>query len=202
MMSDKDSHGALTEALARIVSGFQIHAITRIDKMIFSEDSREEAEAFLRAGGNLQEAMSKFDHRFLGTEKEEFNVFLNEGIDRIWELVTGGSAVHFDNATAYTGVGNSTTSASASDTGLIGASFLCLGMDATYPLGAGSGQDVDFRSTYGSAQANFAWEEFTVADGSGCDDAGAAINLHRTVSAQGTKVSGQTWVLTITLSAS
>lgn len=191
MTNDKD----IIKSLARIVSGFQIHAITRIDKFIFDEDVREDAEAFLKDGGSLSEAMVQFGHEFLGTEIQEHNLFLNEGINDIWNKVVGTTGTAFNNANARVGTGTSTTAAVATQTGLLGTPVF-KAMDATYPLGAGADQDVDFRGTFTGGEANQAWNEFSVDNGSGPN-----INLHRTVSAQGTKTSGQTWVLTVTLSA-
>ena len=190
-MTSKDE---TIETLAKLVAGFQIHTRTQIDKIVFAEGVRDEAEAFLRAGGDISEALETFDNEYLGQEVEERNLFLNEGLNDIFNKVVGTLGTAFNNANARVGTGTSTTAAVATQTGLLaGAVFKA--MDATYPLGAGSNQNVDFRGTYGSADANQIWSEFTVDNGSGPN-----INLHRTVSAQGTKVSGQTWVLTITLS--
>ncbi len=196
MTNGDDNKDAIIESMAKLVSGFQIHTRTQIDKFVFAEGTRDEAECFLRAGGSLEEAMATFDHEYLGQEVEEHNVFLNEGIDEIWLLVTGGAATAYNNANAEVGTGTSATAENPTQTGLLG-SPVYVGMDGSYPLGAGSGQDVDFRGTFGSGVANQVWAEFSTSNGAG--DAGE--NLHRTVSAQGTKTSGQTWVLTITLSA-
>lgn len=194
-MTDRDDQEEIIESLAKIVSGFQIHARTQIDKILFAEDVRDEAEAFLKSGGSLEVALETFENEYLGQEVEERNLFLNEGINDIWNKVVGTTGTAFNNANARVGTGTSTTAAVATQTGLL-LSPVFAAMDATYPLGAGSDQNVDFRGTYTGAQANQAWNEFTVDNG-----AGPNINLHRTVSAQGTKTSGQTWVLTITLSA-
>lgn len=69
-------------------------------------------------------------------------------------------------------------------------------MSATYPQV--SGQTITWRSAYGSAEANFDWMEYSVANGS----SGTAKNANRKVSAQGTKVSGQTWTLDFTITLS
>ena len=53
-----------------------------------------------------------------------------------------------------------------------------------------------FRSTFGDTEANFAWNEWTVANGS--DD--SATNLNRKVESLGTKSSGSTWIITVELS--
>lgn len=191
-MTEQDD---VIESLAKLVSGFQIHTKTTTDKILFAEEVRDEAEDFLRSGGSLEEAVAIFENDYLGQEVEERNVFLNEGINDIWNKVVGTLGTAFNNANARVGTGTSTTGASASQTGLLG-SPVFVAMDGGYPSGAGAGQNVDFRGTFGSGDANQAWNEFSVDNGSGPN-----INLHRTVSTQGTKASGQTWVLTITLSA-
>jgi hypothetical protein len=70
-------------------------------------------------------------------------------------------------------------------------------MDAGYPT-YGSNQQAKWQSTFGSADANFTWNEITVANGS----SDTATNLNRKVQSLGTKASGTTWIaqLTITLS--
>lgn len=130
------------------------------------------------------------------TVELEGNLLLNEGINNLWTHLCGGAATAYSNANARIGVGNSTTAAQATDTGLLGASQLYKAMDATYPT-YGSSQQVVFRSTFGSTEANWAWEEITVDNG-----ATAAINLNRKVQAMGTKASGTTWVATLTITLS
>lgn len=118
------------------------------------------------------------------------NLLLNEGITALQNLLTGAVETDFGNANAYLGVGDSSTAAAATQTGLQAATNkLYKAMDATYP--SISGQVTTWRATFGSADANWAWNEFTVANGA----SGASTNLNRKVSAQGTKASGQTWQL-------
>lgn len=69
-------------------------------------------------------------------------------------------------------------------------------MSATYPQV--SAQTMTWRAAYGSAEANFDWMEYSVANGS----SGTAKNANRKVSAQGTKVAGQTWTLDFTITLS
>lgn len=139
-----------------------------------------------RDAGEAPYSVSEFDG----------NIFLNEGITAIWNLVTGASGNHFDNSNAQLGVGNSNVAAGAAQTGLQGASTCYKAMEATYPQV--SGQDVSFRAEYGTAEANFAWEEYSVRYGSSEDNP----NLNRKVENQGTKQEGQVWALTLTLSLS
>lgn len=135
--------------------------------------------------------------KLFGTEQTcEFspNLLLPEGITAIWTLACSTGATKFDNANAYLGVGDSSTAESASQTGLqASTNKLYKAMDATYPQI--SGTSVIFRSTFTANEANFSWNEFTVANG----NSDSAVNMNRKVSAQGAKVSGQSWEFTLTI---
>ncbi len=123
----------------------------------------------------------------------EGNVLLNEGIAVKIALLTGGTGTAYSNTNAYLGVGESTTAASATQTGLLGSTKTYKPMESSYPTI--SGQTVTWRAIFGSADANNAWQEFTVVNAS--SDVGD--NLNRKVSDQGTKVSGQTWTLDLAI---
>jgi len=123
------------------------------------------------------------------------NVLLNEGITAMLTLIIGGAETSFANANAELGVGNSSTAANSTQTDLLGGSTEWNAMDASYPQV--SGQIVTFRSTFGSTEANFAWEEFSVRNGSVANK-----NLNRKVTSKGTKASGETWILTLTIELS
>lgn len=118
------------------------------------------------------------------------NLLVNTGIGEMWDLICGlGTPTAFNNANARLGVGDSTTAAAATDTGLLAATNKTYkAMDATYP--SRNAQTVTFQSTFGSADANYSWNEFIADNG-----ATALKAMNRKVSAQGTKVSGQTWTL-------
>jgi hypothetical protein len=128
----------------------------------------------------------------------EGNLLLNEGITEFLSLLTGGAATAFSNANARLGVGDSTAAAAATQSALQGtANKLYKAMESGYPTV--TSQSVNFRSVFGSTDANFAWEEFSVMNGS---DETTAKNLNRKVSSQGTKASGQTWQLDLTITFS
>lgn len=130
-------------------------------------------------------------------EKIEGNLLLNEGITSLLTLLIGGSETPFNNANAYIGVGDGTTDASATQTGLIGTNKTYKPMDATYPKV--EGQTVIFRSTFGPNDGNHAWREFTVANGL----SDSAKNLNRKVeSALRTKASPDTWVIQLKVTIS
>jgi hypothetical protein len=124
------------------------------------------------------------------------NLLLNEGIAALLNLLIGAAETAFSNANAYLGVGDSTTAASASQTGLQAATNkLYKAMAASYPQI--SGQTVTWRAEFGDAEANFSWQEFTVASG----NSDAADNLNRKVQDLGTKASG-TWTLDLAITFS
>jgi hypothetical protein len=68
-------------------------------------------------------------------------------------------------------------------------------MDATYPQR--SGQIAEWRSTFGSGDANEAWNEYAVDNG-----ATAHKLLNRKVESKGTKASGETWTLSLKITFS
>jgi hypothetical protein len=108
-------------------------------------------------------------------------------------LIGGGTYTAFNNANAYLGVGDSATAFAVGQTDLQAASNkLRKGMDSTYPTR--SSNVLTFRSTYSSAEANFAWAENGV-----FNHASAGQLLTRKVVSLGTKVSGATWEFTKTV---
>jgi len=125
------------------------------------------------------------------------NLLLNEGIQEVLNLMCGlGSPTAYNNANAQLGVGDSSTAESASQTDLQAVTNKTWkGMEATYP--SRTNQTVTFRSVFGSADANYSWNEFSVRNGATADK-----NLNRKVSAQGTKASGQTWTLDLQITLS
>jgi hypothetical protein len=128
------------------------------------------------------------------------NVGLNEGIAELLDIGCGlGAPTAFDHDHAYLGVGSDATEASASQTGLLAATDKeYVAMEDNYP--ARSNQSVSWRSVFGTSAGNFAWNEFTVANGS----SNSAKNLNRYVPATspGTKGAGSTWTLTLTITMS
>jgi len=168
----------------------KIKTISRIYKFI---DPDEKIAKALQAGGRIED----FLDRLVETREVVGNVFLNEGINFIWQAVTGASGLTFFNsANSYIGVGDGTAAADPSQTGLQGTNKYYKIVDSGYPQI--SGTQIIFRATFGPNEANFSWNEWTVANGS----SDAAVNLNRKVENLGTKSSGSTWVLQVTLSIS
>jgi hypothetical protein len=125
----------------------------------------------------------------------EGNLALQEGIKELFTLLTGGSATVFSNANARLGVGNGTAEAEDTQTDLQGGSKAYKAMDTSYPVvGELADKKVTFRSTFGSAEGNFAWEEWVI------DNGGTGLKtLNRKVESLGTKSSGS-WQLTVEIS--
>lgn len=123
-------------------------------------------------------------------EEWEGNIGLNEGLQEMWDLVIGAGGTAYNNSNSYCGVGNSSSAAAPTDTGLIGTNAY-VGMESTFP--SRSGQTVTFKSVFGSSVANFEWKEFTVAN----SDSNAGKNLFRKVHDRGEKYSGETWTLEV-----
>lgn len=124
-------------------------------------------------------------------------------------VTTAGAATgYYSNANATISVGDSTTAAADTQTELQAATNrVRVAMDATYPLhtdstGTAGSKSISFRSTYGTAVANWAWQEWGIFNGPGTGGpptTGGRM-LNRKVESLGTKTSAATWVLTITLS--
>lgn len=115
--------------------------------------------------------------------------------DYVATKVTAGTGTNFDNTNAYIGVGNGTTAFAATQTDLAGASKTRKAMDATYPQV--STNVITFRSTFGTGDANYAWEEWGVFNAS---TAGTMMN--RVVANNGTKAGTETKVVTVTITLS
>jgi hypothetical protein len=144
----------------------------RIDK--FKDPTNEIAKA-LQTGTSTDEAISLYSKAFICTEKFEANIALNEGLQELIDIICGlGTQTGLQAAT------NKTFKA----------------MDTGYPQR--SNQTAEWRATFGSADANYAWEEYTVVNAA--DDTGD--NLNRKTASKGTKSSGETWTLSLQITFS
>lgn len=125
-------------------------------------------------------------------DESEHNCFLVEGMNYMWRLILGESGLTpFNSSNAYIGVGDGTTAESESQTGLTGTNKYYKGMASGYPKGptdAGDKKAV-FRAVFTGTEANFAWNEVTVANG----NSDSAINMLRIVASKGTKSAGEEW---------
>lgn len=117
----------------------------------------------------------------------------NTARDMACAALIGEVITPFNNANAYIGVGDSTTAYANTQTDLQAATNKTRkAMEATYPQRAAN--VLTFRSLFGTGDANYAWQEWGVFNGS----SGGSM-LNRRVESLGTKTSAQTWQLTVTL---
>jgi len=123
----------------------------------------------------------------------------------VYECTTAGTSGATE-PTWVTGEGNTTTdntvvwtchtkTANAAQDDLVGANKTWKAMMATYPQV--SNQKATFQAEFGSADANYAWEECAVKN-----KITAGILMNRIVASKGTKTAGEVWTakLEITLS--
>lgn len=163
--------------------------------------SRWGVERYRGVDARIAEAVSKLGTQKVGfkpksylTTQIEGNCGLNEGIDELLRLITGtGSPTAWTNAVAYLGVGESSTAADATQTGLLGSTKTYKAMDAGFPTVLT--QVGTWKSLFGLTDANYAWYEYTLVNAS--TDAGK--NLNRKVSSQGTKPDTEAWALSLTI---
>ena len=167
----------------------------RIDKF---KDPENRVSKALRHGLSMTEALRLYSEEYVGKVEWNANIALNEGLSELIDLAFGlGSPTAFDDSNGYLGVGDSDIAASASQTGLQAiTNKLYKVFDATYPVR--TDQTVEARATFGSAEANFAWEEYTLANGNSDSD----VNLNRKVESKGTKSPGETWTLSLQITFS
>ena len=116
----------------------------------------------------------------------------NSGRDHIAKMVAGEVATPFDESNAYIAVGDGTTAFNAAQTDLVGSNKFRKAVDSSYPQRTNN--VITYRATYSTAQANFDWEEWGVAN-----DASVGVLLNRKVESLGTKNSNQTWQFTVEL---
>lgn len=130
------------------------------------------------------------------TEVFEGNVLLNAGITRLGSLLVGAGGTAYNGANTRLGVGDSNTAAVASQTDLQAVTnkqwVLCDSVGF-------SGQTLTVVGTFTTGLANFAWAEWGIDNGTANGTTVTAPMLNRKVAAMGTKASGATWVLTVTI---
>lgn len=152
-------------------------------------DPESKIARILRQGGQIPYLSTVFEYNYMGSEEFEDNVLLNTGIQYMIEIICGiGTTTKWDSSNARLGVGSSTTAESPTQTDLQDAGAVWKTMDSGYPQR--SGQTAIWRATFGGTEANFAWNEFGVDNGSTVHKV-----LNRKVASKGTKSSGETWTL-------
>ncbi len=135
------------------------------------------------------------------------NLLTTAGLNRLTSLLIAGGGQAITNTSARLGAGNSNTAAAVGQTDLQASAGSANRwfqiMDATYPTQANG--VVTLKSTFGTSDGNFAWEEWGVDVGTPTVSSGntvAALLFNRKVASLGTKASGATWALTATITIS
>lgn len=133
------------------------------------------------------------------------NLITNAGWTRLMSLLSATGSTQALTATAVRiGVGNSNTAETYTDADLGAAAGSANRWFQTVGGAASLGtRTAAFSATFGTADGNFAWNEFGIDVGTPSVTSGATVNAllfnHKAGIAQGTKASGQTWVATATL---
>ena len=133
------------------------------------------------------------------------NILVTVGLNLLTELLEGGGGTPFAHADAIVGVGAGVTAAAIGDTALTddnSANAYYQQADSGNPTQ--SGGVITCVCTFASGNANFAWQEWCLATGSGGITAGTHLSavatsvtmLNHKVQSLGTKASGAAWVLT------
>ncbi len=147
------------------------------------------------SGDQLAECCTPYE-----TVEVEGNLLTTAGLTRITQLLIGTSANTLDVTRARLGVGDTSTAAAVGDTTL-GTNQYFRVFDSTYP--SQNTGVITFQSSFGSAEANFAWQCWGIDVGTPTVTSSATVGtlINRKVSSLGTKSSG-TWVLNVTITFS
>lgn len=145
------------------------------------------------------------------TEDPPSNLLLNTGITRLLNLLIGTASLGvYSNAKSRVGTGNSSTAESASQTDLqasAGSSNRWFqAVNGSYPSVAS--QTLTAQSTFATGDGNYAWAEWGIDGGGTSGNTVGTFNttdcglLNRKVASLGTKASGASWTLTVTITVS
>lgn len=167
---------------------------------------RWDAEQTAWAAGRLGRGPTDADFDALridpyGETEHHGNLVLNAGWTRLMNLLTNqGATQAYDATHCRIGAGNGSTAAAYTDTDL---SASAGSANRWFQLVSGAGtlgtRTLAWSASFGTADGNFAWAEFGIDAGTASGNTVTAPLLNRAVSSQGTKVSGQTWTATATL---
>lgn len=135
----------------------------------------------------------------------ERNLLTTAGIGRVTTLVNAGTGNLIASTTARVGAGDGAGSAAIGDTDLSAAAGSTHRWFQTSTVTVPSNVWT-FVAVFGTADGNFAWNEWGIDIGTATVTSGNTVNAvllnHKTSIAQGTKASGQTWTATATITLS
>lgn len=201
------------EGVTHIQDGFAVAPSKFRDRVASAIAGRDVAQTILVPRMiPIEHGITSAELRRLVGDAEEYeeiasNLLLNEGIQRLEDLLIAAGGTAYNNANSYIGVGDTNTAEAATQTELQAtqnaANRFYKGMNATFP--SRSSQTVSWQSDFTTSEANFAWAEWTIAAGattaSGSGFLVGTTNLNRKVASLGTKTTG-TWTLTGTVTIS
>jgi hypothetical protein len=133
------------------------------------------------------------------------NLVTTAGWGRITTLLNAGTGNLITSTTARIGAGNSNTAAAIGQTDLQAAAGAANRYFMTSTVTIPSAPVIQAVAVFGTADGNFAWEEWGIDIGTATVTAGTTVNavlLNRKVASNGTKASGQTWTATATITFS
>jgi hypothetical protein len=142
------------------------------------------------------------------TWTSESNLVTTAGWGRVLTLALAGGGTAYDATHTRVGIGTATAAASMTATDLSATTGstarewqLVTGVGTTGGATGSTAAQLTFIASFGTTNANFAWQEWGIDQGT-ASGYGASVGalLNRAVSAQGTKTSGQTWTATCTMS--
>lgn len=133
-------------------------------------------------------------------EHEDCNLVTDAGWNLLMKNVAGTAGTLFSATVGRIGAGDSSTAAAYTDTALNAATNKLYKLISAAPtVGATHTAGLVFAATFGSTQANFAWNEFGTDQGTADGTTVTAVFFNHGVASNGTKVSGQTWAATETI---
>lgn len=127
------------------------------------------------------------------------NLLLNAGITRALNLIFGQGGQAFDATHCRIGVGDSSTAAAAGQTDLQAATNKYYQLVDSVAVAS---QTATIVATFAAGNANFAWQEWVIDNGTASSTTGTAPALNRKVASLGTKASPAVWVFTVTITLS
>lgn len=136
-------------------------------------------------------------------QRTEGNLITDAGWNLMMACTAGTPGTLFSATVGRVGVGDGTTSPAYTDTDLSAAAgsghrqFKLI--NAAPTVGAGHSDGLVFVSAFGSSSANFHWQEFGTDQGTADGTTVTAVLFNHGLSDMGTKVAGQTWVATETI---
>lgn len=129
----------------------------------------------------------------------------NAGVLLIASKLIESGTTDYDNSNAYLGVGDNGPTPVAfavTQIDLQGTNKLKKAMSVGYPTRTGTpATTLNFRASFATSEANFAWNEWGLFNGSGAGTAGptGVVMLNRKVESLGTKTSAEVWQLTVSI---